>query len=110
MKDRILITKELIPYTFYISLGDKVFLIAVDYNATGDFFTLGLSDSNGNVIARSEKLVYGMPVFNDIYNSQTFPCLTIVPIDESNSEDVITWSNFGNTVFLCIDDEEESIE
>ena len=105
MKDRILITKELIPYTFNIMLGDDLFLISVDYNATGDFFTLGLSDSEGNVIARSEKLVYGMVVFGDIYEPVKFPCLNIVPIDESGNEDVITLDNFGETIFLSIDDE-----
>lgn len=105
MKDRILITKELIPYTFNILLGDDLFLVSVDYNATGDFFTLGLADSNGNVIARSEKLVYAMPVFEDIYDPTKFPCLTIIPCDDSGNEDVITWENFGETVFLCIEDE-----
>lgn len=105
MKDRILIKKELIPYTFNIMLADDMFIVSVDYNATGDFFTLGLTDAEGNVVARSEKLVYGMPVFGDIYNPITFPCLTIVPCDDSGQEDVITWDNFGETVFLCIDDE-----
>lgn len=105
MKDRILITKELIPYTFNILLGDDLFLLSVDYNATGDFFTLGLADSEGNVIARSEKLVYGMELFGDIYNPTKFPCLTIVPYDNSENEEAITWDNFGETVFLNIEDE-----
>ena len=105
MRDRILITKELIPYTFSILFGDTLFNIAVDYNATGDFFTLGLSDSEGNVLARSEKLVYGMPVFGDIYNPINFPCINFSPLDDSDNEEVITWENFGETVFLEIDDE-----
>lgn len=105
MKDRILITKELIPYTFNILFADDLYLVSVDYNATGDFFTLGLTDSNGRVIARSEKLVYGMPVFGDIYDPTKFPCLTIIPCDDSDNEDVITWENLGATVFLCIEDE-----
>jgi hypothetical protein len=110
MRDRILINKELIPYTFNILLGDETFSVGVDYNATADFFTLSLSDANGNVITRSEKLVYNMPLFADIYNPVVFPCLTIIPVDESGEEIDITWDNFGETVFLSIDDEGDSNE
>ena len=42
MRDRIVIAKDLEPYEFEISLADTSFIIGVDYNRTGDFFTLSL--------------------------------------------------------------------
>ena len=105
MKNRIPITKELIPYTFNILLADDLFTVRVDYNATGDFFTLGLYDADGNVITNGEKLIYNMPLFGDIYQPEKFPCLTIIPVDESDNENAVTWDNFGETVFLIVDDE-----
>lgn len=107
MRDRIPINKELVPYNFEIALADTTFLVGVDYNYTGDFFTLSLNDLEGNIISRGEKLVYNMQLWADIYDNRTFPCLTIKPVDAGYNEKQITWFNFGKTIFLEIFDELE---
>ena len=51
MRDRIEITKELIPYTFEISLADEIFTITVNYNAYADMFTFSLEKDGETVCA-----------------------------------------------------------
>ena len=106
MRDRIIIAKDLVPYEFEISLADTSFIIGVDYNRTGDFFTLSLFDIDGNVINRGEKLVYNMELWQDTYDVRKYPCLTIKPVDQSGTVEQITWGNFGEKVFLEIFDQE----
>lgn len=108
-KDRILITKENVPYNFNISLADELFNIGVSYNEKNDFFTVQLLKDN-EILCEGEPIVYGVPLFKDIYISGKYPALNIVPIDESGEQDSVTFENFGETVFLTIDnagDEDE---
>ena len=100
--DRIEITKSLIPYSFNILLGANVYNFAISYNKNNDFFTVRLSKDD-EVICEGEPLVYGMPLFEDIYVAGKFPAFTILPLDESNEQTAVTWDNFGETVFLSID-------
>ena len=44
-----------------------------------------------------------MPLFQEVYEAGKFPVLDIVPLDESGQENNVTWDNFGETVFLTID-------
>lgn len=106
MKDRILIEKELIPYTFDILLGDELFTLDVNYNKTADLFTVALLQED-EVICAGEPLVYGVPLFQDVYSAGKFPAITITPLDEANTTDRITYENMNDTVFLCIEDEGE---
>ena len=103
MRDRIPIQKELIPYSFEILLGDELFKLAVNYNEAADIFTVALY--KGDVlVCGGEPLVYGTPLFSDIYKARQYPSITIVPLDESGAENRVTYSNLGDTVFLCIED------
>lgn len=108
-RDRILITKELIPYEFNILLAEELFTIEVSYNEKHDFFTVRLS-KDGEVICEGEPIVYGMPLFKDMYIAGKYPAIDIVPLDESGNQNTVTFENLGETVFLTIDnagDEED---
>lgn len=105
MRDRIEIDKEMIPYQFDITLAEQPFTISADYNKAADLFTVSLYDSNGMLLSAGEPLIYGRPLFQDVYRSGKFPALDLVPLDESGHDNAVTWDNFGKTVFLTIDDE-----
>lgn len=104
MRDRIPVNKSLIPYSFDILLGAEWFNLRVDYNETADLFTITLS-KDGEVVVYNEPVIYGMPLFGDLYQPNKYPILSIVPIDESGQETTVTWDNFSETVFLTIDQE-----
>ena len=104
MRDYIEINKEDLPCGFDIVLGAEEFNLFFQYNTAEDMFTCTLSKGE-EVLVYGEPLVYGIPLFKDVYNADTFPCLDIVPYDESNEEDTVTYSNFGEKVLLTIDDE-----
>lgn len=102
MRDRIIVKKELIPYGFSITLGKEKFNLRFSYNEKADLFTVSLY-RDGKLLCHSEPIVYGVALFQDVYDSRTFPAPRIVPFDESGQEQEVTWSNFGETVFLTID-------
>lgn len=103
MRDIIEVEKELIPYSFDILLGSEEFNMYIMYNSISDSFTVTLSKDNV-VLVDNEPIVYGVRLFEDIYQNH-YPCLDIVPFDESGETDVVNWETFGKTVFLTIDDE-----
>ncbi|WOC33060.1 MULTISPECIES: phage baseplate plug family protein [Caproicibacterium] len=105
MRDRIEIDKDLIPYQFDITLAGQPFTVSVDYNRGVDLFTVSLYDSTGALLCAGEPLIYGSPLFRDVYRAGKFPVIDLVPLDESGHESAVTWDNFGKTVFLTIDDE-----
>lgn len=102
MRDRIIVKKEQIPYGFSIALGMDKFNMRFAYNRQADLFTVSLY-REGKLLCSNEPVIYGMPLFRDIYDSGVFPMLTIVPLDESGNETAVTYKNFGETVFLTID-------
>lgn len=104
MRDFIEIEKSNIPCSFDITLGAEEFNLLFKYNKSVDLFTCTLSKDE-QVLVYDEPLIYGVPLFKDIYNSDTFPCLDIVPYDESGEENTVTYNNFGEKVLLTIDDE-----
>jgi hypothetical protein len=101
MRDRIVVEKALIPYSFDILLGAEWFNLEFHYNETSDVFTVTLS-KNDEVLVYDEPVVYGVPLFSDVYKSGLFPALDIIPYDESGQETAVTWDNFNSTVFLTI--------
>lgn len=102
MRDRILINKELIPYKFNIAIYNQVFGMLVKYNSTSGLFTIGLYKDD--VLIATEPVIYGVPLFKDIYRAGEFPAVDIIPCDESGNEKEITFENLGKTVYLTIDD------
>lgn len=109
MKDTIEIKKSLIPYTFNILLAGEEFTIRVDYNKTADMFVLRL-EKDGEVICAGEPIVYGVPLWKDVFLANKYPALTITPLDEAKEMNAVTYGNLNETVFLIIDngsDEDE---
>lgn len=102
MKDRIIVKKDLIPYGFDIALGKDKFNMRFAYNQGADLFTVTLY-RDGILLCNAEPIIYGVPLFRDIYVGGVFPALDIVPLDESGQEQEVTWGNFGETVFLTIE-------
>ena len=107
MRDRIIVDKNLIPYSFELVLANEVFGLSFDYNESCDLFTVSLY-KDGELIV-TEPIIYGQELFTDVYMPDTYPVVRIVPIDESGNENKVTFDNFGKTVFLVIDDTEESV-
>ena len=58
----------------------------------------------------AEPIIYGIPLFKDIFMIERYPCLSIVPIDLSGNTNKVTYDNFYNTVFLYVDNEEISLK
>ena len=108
MRSKIIVEKDKIPYQFQIVLGGKKFSLEWQYNKKSDRFTCTLYDAQGSPIVYGEPLIYGNPLFSFLPHQDPFPVLTIIPIDESGQGHEVTWENFGETVFLTIDDEERS--
>lgn len=105
MRSRIDVDKTKIPYQFQITLGGVRYSMEWQYNQTSKQFTCTLYDAEGNVLIYGEPLVYGNPLFSPLCRSTTFPAIDLVALDESGEENEITWENFGETVFLTLDDE-----
>ena len=72
------------------------------YNQQADLFSVTLY-RDGKLLCDAEPVIYGVPLFRDVYESGAFPAVDIVPLDESGQEREVTWENFGQTVFLTID-------
>lgn len=109
MRDKIEITKSLIPYTFEILLSGEVFTIRVDYNKSADLFVLRL-EKDGEVICAGEPIIYGVPLWQDVFIAEKYPTLTIIPLDEAKNMSAVTYDNLNETVFLIIDNGSETIE
>lgn len=101
-KDYIPINKDLIPYTFDILLGGEMFNIRVDYNKTADMFTLALS-KDGEKVCEGEPIVYGVPLWQDVFITGKYPAVIVVPCDENGDITAVTYDNLNETVFLVID-------
>lgn len=102
MRDRILVEKGFIPYSFDILLGAEWFKLEFNYNQTADLFTVTLTKDDETLVY-DEPILYGVPLFGDLYQSGVYPMPVIVPWDESQQETSVTWDNFNETVFLTID-------
>jgi hypothetical protein len=94
------IQKNQTPYRFEIVLGAEPFEIEVRYNADFDFFTVDLY-KDGKTLVYGEKLVYGVPLFVDVFD-QRFPVLQLVPRDDAGLETRVSYQNLGETVFLQV--------
>lgn len=96
------INKELIPYECSILLAGELFGLQFNYNATAELFTVDLY-KDGELICAGEPIIYGVPLWQDVYKAETFPALTIIPKDPSGESNAVTFDNLGRTVLLIID-------
>lgn len=100
------IQKDLIPYSCSILLADELFELHFNYNATADLFTVDLYRDD-ELICAGEPIVYGVPLWSDVYKADIFPALNIIPRDPSGESNAVTFDNFGDTVLLIIENEGE---
>lgn len=100
------IDKNMIPYSFEITLNDKTYTFYVKYNVLKDFFTIDLY-RNDEVIVLGEKLVYGKPLFSTSQYKDV-PDVKIIPFDLTGKSERITFENLNEEVFLYLvgDDDE----
>lgn len=103
LRDYIPVGKEDLPVYFEYDFGDTTYNLGFNYNITHDFFTVDIYDDAFNPIVLGEKLIYGKQLWAGIVNAE-LPSETLIPFDESGQETEITYDNFGETVFLFIDD------
>lgn len=100
--DTLEIKKDLLPYECTILLAGEQFGLQFNYNATADLFTVDLY-KDGELICAGEPIVYGIPLWHDVRNAETFPAVDIIPIDRSGASDAITFDNLCDTVLLIVD-------
>lgn len=104
MRNRIELNKSLVPYTIQIPLGSNIYNLYFQYNKIGDFYTVALYDNDGNLLCGDTKITYGIELWTQEYR-ETFPPISIVPLDESSNIFVANKETIGEKVFLTIDDE-----
>lgn len=103
------IKKDLLPYRCEILLGAELFELHVKHNATADLFTIDLY-KNGELVCAGEPIVYGIPLWSDVYRTGAFPAVDIIPLDPSGESNAVTYDNLGNTVLLIVDNGEEDVD
>lgn len=93
------IDKSQIPLKVFYMLENILCELRFKYNYSHDFFTVDLY-RNDEPFITGEKIVYGKPLFTlrETFLKNT----TIIPMDLSMNETRITFSNFGETVFLFV--------
>lgn len=102
MKDFINIERTNMPCSYDVFIEAEIYNFTFKYNKTKGFFTCTLTKGD-DVLVYDEPIVYGKPLFNDIYVAGVFPAVNIVPLDESGDTDAITFDNFLRNVRLTID-------
>lgn len=107
--DTLEISKELLPYSCEILLADELFELHFNYNATADLFTVDLY-KDGELICAGEPIVYGVPLWSDVFKSGSFPGVDIIPKDPSGESNSVTFDNLCETVLLIIDNDEGAEE
>lgn len=103
------INKSLIPYKCEILLAKEPFVLEFNYNATADLFTVDLY-KGGELICAGEPIVYGLPLWADVYKPDTFPAVNIIPLDPSGGSNRVTFDNLGKSVLLIVDNGAEGAE
>lgn len=96
------IKKDLLPYECAMQLAGEMFTLRFDYNAMAELFTVDLY-KDGELLCSGEPIVYGIPLWQDVYRADTFPAVSIVPMDPSGEYDQVTYDNLSSTVLLVID-------
>ena len=108
MRDIIEVEKELMPYSFDIVLAGEEYNMEFMYNKTAELFTCTLSKED-EVLVYNEPIIYGVPLFKDVFESGKYPAIEIMPWDESGKETKVTYENLNDTVFLVVNNGGDSI-
>lgn len=96
------ISKELLPYQCDIVLGGELFTLHFSYNATSELFLVDLY-KDGELVCAGEPIMYGIPLWCDVYQPDVFPSVSIIPLDLSGESNTVTYDNLGETVQLIVD-------
>lgn len=106
------IAKSKIPYELEIALDGETFQFEIYYNSAGDFFTVNLSKDHKRII-NGEKLVYGVPLFENLQYLGV-PYTFIIPYDITRPRlkhaERITWDNLNEDIFLYVITKDEASE
>lgn len=97
------VNKDELPELFEFPFGNLTYILGIDYLKSEDIFTIDLRDAAGVAIILGERIVANQPLWRDLTDSR-IPSTTIVPMNEANPDEPITFDNFGDTVQLYIDD------
>ena len=95
------INKELLPYECNIVLGDELFNLHFNYNASAMHFTVDLYNKTGELLCAGEPIIYGVPLWADVW-TRGFPDVAIIPLDPSGESNAVTYDNLCETVLLII--------
>ena len=106
--DTIKVLKDIIPYKCAIVLAGELFTLQFNYNNTMDMFTVDLYKDDVLVCA-GEPIVYGVPLWKDVYRAGLYPAVDIIPLDPSGESDRVTYENLGERVLLMLDNGEVSL-
>jgi len=98
------IDKYNLPERFDIELGTELFSLEINYNATGDFFTVDLYKEDEPLVL-GEKIMYNQPLFQEVEDNR-YPAPQLLATDLAGKESRVSWENFGVTVFLVVNDGE----
>lgn len=91
-----------VPYTFSVKLTDKTYAFTVKYNSEGDFYTVDLETSDGEILAFGDPVRYGRPLFGSI-EDERFPLPVIIPTCLTQDDiEAVTPANFGKQVKLYL--------
>lgn len=101
--EELVVNKSILPYECTIQLAGEVFGLQFNYNATADLFTVDLY-KGGELVCAGEPIIYGIPLWHDVYKAGLFPAVDIVPTDLSGESNAVTFDNLSTTVLLLIDD------
>ena len=101
------IKKDLLPYVCNIQLAGEVFTLQFNHNATADLFTVDLY-KDGELVCAGEPIIYGQPLWADVFQAGSFPALEIVPKDPSGENNAVTFDNLGRTVLLIVSTGDEA--
>ncbi|UHA71938.1 phage baseplate plug family protein [Paenibacillus sp. 481] len=97
------IDKELIPYSFDIEIGQRLYTMELRYNARHDYFTVDLSGEHGPLVLGA-KLNWGVPLFDNLETAD-FPNEPIIA-EGIDGHERISWDALGETVQLRVGEDD----
>ncbi|MCL0312784.1 hypothetical protein M2S00_06655 [Apilactobacillus sp. TMW 2.2459] len=98
-----------LPEQFDYDIDGQTYILKIDYNEQGDFFTVGIATEDEDWIVKNWKMFLNRPLFESVVDDR-LPATALVPMDESNQAKRISITNFGDTVFLYEDTLDSDID
>ncbi|MGL5301496.1 MAG: phage baseplate plug family protein [Weissella confusa] len=102
LRSYIPVNKNNLPEMFEFPFGNQTYIIGIDYNQFGGFFTVDLYTASREEIILGEKVVAGQRLWSDFVDPR-LPAESVIPMDESDANVQITFDNLGDTTQLYID-------